>query len=158
MQPVQVHLLPHGDVTERQDLKRGHRATVRLRVRLKGFRQLPRHPSPHSALGLAQESQQTLPAGVGDGNAQPGPRLASSQILPGLLLLLLWDFPLGPAALGLLNLCCRRSRPLEAEVPLNLVPKEPPIQQRDGPESEGIEVWEQEPKQKFLEEEVCSGS
>lgn len=26
MQPVQVHLLPHGDVTQRQDLRGDHRA------------------------------------------------------------------------------------------------------------------------------------
>lgn len=119
VQPVQVHLLPHGDVTQRQDLRRGHRAAISLHVWLKGFRQFPDTLLPTQLWVWLRKVNKPSPRAMGKpspAHAWPPPKFfqasrssSSSRISP--------------------------SAPLPWDCSVHVVgvpgPKEPLIQQRD---------------------------
>lgn len=114
VQPVQVHLLPHGDVTQRQDLRRGHGAACGSKVsanspdtllptQLWVWLRKVNKPSPQ-AMGMPSSAHAWPPSKFFQASRSSSSRISPSAPLP-------WD-------------CSAHV----VEVP---GPKEPLIQQRD---------------------------
>lgn len=78
VQPVQVHLLSHGDVTQCQDLNRAPESESQAPSVTGGVRPFPRRPAPQRSRP-GSGSQETLPAGGGQPPRPASPRLFQAR-------------------------------------------------------------------------------